>query len=499
MKVFLSAVYQETNSFSPCRTDLDHFRRGKLLEGSAVPAEIGDTNLELAGMADEIRRRFPGATLEYGLYAWSIASGPVTDTAFADLAERTLAPLRHALPVDAVLFSMHGSMGRETGDDCEGELLTLVRRLVGPGVPIAVTLDSHAAISRVMLQQADLICGYHTYPHVDMADTGRRTVAALSAWLDGNRRERVVARRWPAVIPVDNAQTDSGPMAGLMAELAELASQPVVLSVSAFCTHPWFDTPDHGVTLLAYTTPESAITVGEHLDRSLGHLWARREEFLCTGPSPADFFRNLHQWPRPIAAIDAGDVTTAGAPGHSTVMLRAALATPGPVVLLPIVSPATVSESFDRGIDREAEFTIGQGPSVASSNAPLRLRATVRRLESGPLGISGAAFGGVSLAIGPRALLQAGPLHVLALSHASLFHDPELWRSLGVDPAVADVIVQKSHKLFRPAYASIVGSVVTVDTPGCTDRQLARLPYRHRRRPVFPLDPVALPPATNLQ
>jgi microcystin degradation protein MlrC len=490
MKLFLSTLYQETNSFSPCPTNLDQFRREKLSGGSAVLDEIRGTNLELAGMVEEIGRRFPGAAVVPGFYAWSVASGPVTDAAFAQITELMLAPLRRALPVDAVLLSMHGSLGRETGDDCEGEILARIRDLVGPGIPIAVALDSHAAVTGLMLGHADLLCGYRTYPHVDMAETGRRTVVALAAWLAGGRREKAVVRHWPAVIPVDNAQTDAGPMAQLMTELVALESDPGVLTVSAFGTHPWFDTADCGVTLVAYAPMHLAAKTGERLDQLLRQLWERRHEFISIGPEADEFFRRLSEWPGPIAAIDAGDVTTAGAPGDSTVMLRAALAAPGPKVLIPLVDSTAVAQAFAAGTGRTAEFTAGGAEDHAAYNARLSLRAKVLRLTSDPLQLKGAAFGGISLPLGPRALLQAGMVRLLVLSHASLFHDPELWRCVGEEPAKADVIVQKSHKLFRPAYAPMVGSVVTVDTRGCTDRRLSRLPYRRIRRPVFPLDPV---------
>src|SRR5258708_36237356 len=57
-------------------------------------------------------------------------------------------------------------------DDGEGDIMAAVRRVVGPAVPIAVTLDFHGNLGRDMIAHADLLHGYKTYPHVDMAERG---------------------------------------------------------------------------------------------------------------------------------------------------------------------------------------------------------------------------------------------------------------------------------------------------------------------------------------
>jgi microcystin degradation protein MlrC len=95
----------------------------------------------------------------------------------------------------------------------------------------------------------------------------------------------------------------------------------------------------------------------------------------------------------------------------------------------------------------------------------------------------------MSVELGRRALLETGPgLYIVASEYGSLMHDPEILRSMGLEPANLEVIVQKSHKLFRPAYRSLAGSVVQIDTPGFTDRNIRRLPYRRIPRPIYPLD-----------
>ena len=56
-----------------------------------------------------------------------------------------------------------------TTEDGEGELLERLRSIVGPDLPIAVTLDLHANVTRRMCALAQIIVSYRTYPHVGHA------------------------------------------------------------------------------------------------------------------------------------------------------------------------------------------------------------------------------------------------------------------------------------------------------------------------------------------
>jgi microcystin degradation protein MlrC len=488
MKIFVSGIYQETNSFCPVRTEIGLFRREKLTEGDDIAVVTGGANLEIAGFFDELPRRFPGATVVPGIFAWGIAAGPLRDETFADLTGRLLTRLKKVLPVDAVVLSLHGSMAADSCDDCEGELLARIRKLVGRKPSIAVSLDFHAVITGKMVRNADLLLGYRTYPHVDMAETGRRTVAALAALVQSGRKFSPLFRRWPSILPVDNTQTDSGPMAELMGNLALWEKVPGVLTASVFCPHPWIDVREHGVTLMVYVANGSMTGMEQRMEEALRRVWARRGEFVTTCLKPDAFFSSVRLRARPVAAIDAGDVTTAGAVGDSTVILQAALVQNDCHTLVPLVDPDTVAEAWAAGNRARRLFYLGGSSEPGAYNTRLPLSAEVIRLTDQAVRFNGPAFGGMTFDFGRRALLDAGSVKILAVRHSSWLHDPEIWRSVGIEPADADVIVQKSHKLFRPAYANIVRRVETVDTPGCTDRQLTRFPFRHLPRPIFPLD-----------
>ena len=42
-----------------------------------------------------------------------------------------------------------------------------LRAVIGPDIPVLVTLDLHANVSAAMVERADFITAYRTYPHDD--------------------------------------------------------------------------------------------------------------------------------------------------------------------------------------------------------------------------------------------------------------------------------------------------------------------------------------------
>ena len=80
---------------------------------------------------------------------------------------------------DAAFLALHGAMVCEHVDDGEGELLSRIRA-VAPHLPIAVGLDFHAHMTARMVDNATVIAGYCTYPHIDMGATAQRAPRARS-------------------------------------------------------------------------------------------------------------------------------------------------------------------------------------------------------------------------------------------------------------------------------------------------------------------------------
>lgn len=67
-------------------------------------------------------------------------------------------------------------------------------------------------------------------------------------------------------------------------------------------------------------------------------------------------------------------------------------------------------------------------------------------------------------------------------------NDPELFRCAGLEPRDYSVVVLKGAAALRAGWCDLSRDFIAAGTPGVTDSDLTRLPYRAVRRPIWPLD-----------
>ena len=110
--------------------------------------------------------------------AWAITANRLVRADFERLTGEFESSLRRAKP-DALLLAMHGAQTAEGEDDVEGFILQRARSILGADKPIVLSLDLHANITRRMVELASAIVGYHTYPHIDMFETGKKAARMM--------------------------------------------------------------------------------------------------------------------------------------------------------------------------------------------------------------------------------------------------------------------------------------------------------------------------------
>ena len=121
MRVFVASLATETNTFSPLYVDRSAFESAFYCPPGTHP----DTPTLCSAPVVAARRRAQtdGFTLIEGTATWAEPAGLVSREAYESLRDEILDQLRAALPVDVVLFGLHGSMVARDYDDCEGDLL----------------------------------------------------------------------------------------------------------------------------------------------------------------------------------------------------------------------------------------------------------------------------------------------------------------------------------------------------------------------------------------
>ncbi len=485
-RIAVAELSHETNAFSRVRVDLAFVEQCGIAFGEDALRRAQHTATVLAGFIDAAETL--GLELVPIFAVWITPAGVVTREAYEVLLDRLLSGLAQAAPVDGVLLSLHGAMVAEHVLDADGEILRRVRTTVGPKVPVVAVLDLHANISPLMVEHADILVGYHTYPHLDQRERGRQAGLLLARLL---RREvhPTAALVKPPMLPTSQRMTtDRPPMRVLMDRAEELERDPRVLDVTIAGGFPPADVPEAGLSVLV--TTDGAPTLAQRLAEELAALaWELRHDFLggvASWEEAAEAIRSLERGP--LVLVDIADNPWTGGPGDSVELLRFLLREGvRPAALALVRDPEVVDRCFRAGVGATVEVSLG-GKTDDLHGPPLAVRGTVRLLADGRYVNAGPMFAGVTVDLGRTVVLAVEGIAVLVTERAESPIDLNVFRAHGIEPTEQRVLALKGKGHFRAAFEPIAERVVLVEGPGITGSDLSRLPFRHIRRPIWPLD-----------
>jgi microcystin degradation protein MlrC len=488
VRIAIGQFMEESNTFVRQRADLEHFRGTQLLYGPEVVERLRGTRAEVGGFLDTLDPA--GVEVVPTVAANAVSSGPVTRAAFEHVRDALLERLAAAGPVYGVLLALHGAMVLEDAPDGEGELLAAVRTAIGPGVPLVATLDLHATITPRMVAEADALVGYDTYPHVDLYETGAKAAALLLRAVRGEVRPVTLFARSPMLVPAEGMGTSDQPMAGLMAEAKRLEARPGVLAVSLFPVQPWLDIPETGFSVLAVADGRRRAAEIEPVVRQLAwQAWESRRRFTVELlPVDAAIRRALAGDGGPFVLSESADSTGSGSPGDSAHVLERLLALGvRERCLATVVDAPAVAQAIAAGVGRDVSTTVG-GTLDARYNRPVPITGRVRILSDGRFVSTDKKTAGVEFQMGRAAVIEAGRVSVLVTERAAFTFDPALYRSVGLEPRDAKIVLVKSPLQFRDGFGEFARACWVVDTPGPSTARLERLAWQRRSRPLFPFD-----------
>lgn len=481
MRVFTASLATETNTFAPMPTGLASFRQ----EGGYFPAGTHPDRMSFfAGplWAARQRAREQGWQLIEGLVAGAQPSGITTRLAYETLRDELLADLRAALPVQMVVLGLHGAMVADGYPDCEGDLLTRVRAIVGPEGVVGAELDPHHHLSAAMVSQADLLIAFKQYPHSDVLERAFELVDLCAA--------QVVHRRRPVPSVVDChmaviVHTTREPAQGYVQRLQALEGRDGVLSISLTHGFPWGDVPDMGTKLLVYTDgrPAEGAALARRLADELIALRAQLDPPWQDIDGAID--EALAAPPGLVVIADSADNPGGGAAGDSTFILRRLIERGvTDAALGPLWDPQAVRIAFDAGVGARLPLRLG-GKVGPMSGDPLDAACTVKALVS-DMTMSGLA--GTRQPLGDCALVDAQGVEVVLISRRSQALGTDVFTQLGCQLPQRRIVVVKSSQHFRAAFAPLAVRIVYASAPGSVANDLRLLDYRHIQRPKWPID-----------
>jgi microcystin degradation protein MlrC len=490
-RVAVGGIAQETNTFTGIPTTMADFegRGGELSVGSAVVDDHRGVNSVMGGFIDELEAA--GAELLPTLHARATPGGPLTRETYERLRDDLVDRLADLQGFDAVLLALHGAMVADGYPDPEGDLLTRVRAVAGTR-PVFAVLDLHANVSSTMVEAADLLVGYKTYPHVDMAACGRQAGAVLQRLVT---REVTLERAFvplPMLLPSIRMRTidEHGPYATLQRHAATLAAADgEVLELGLYGGFPYADVPFHHASVLVYHG-RSAARASELADGLAQRFWDARHAFLAVlEPAESAVDRALAATDHPVVLADVADNPGSGGAGDTPGLLRLLLERDAPGSFVGILfDPESTDRAFALGQGSEVSFALG-GKVNLDHGPPVHVQASVERLSDGVFTVTGPMMRGKRERLGRTALLRVGNVLVGVSEGRASVNDPAMLSMLGLDVRELRVLALKVKGHFRAAFDPLVAHVIEAEAPGASMTDFTRLDYRRRLRPAFPFEP----------
>jgi len=479
-RIMIVECMQEISSFNPVRSDYGYFgiQRGtEMLAQRGLNTGVGGA-LEVfdAAPAIEVVPVYSARSGSAGLLSaegWAKLSGELREAVAAAMTD-----------IDGVYVSLHGAMGADGELDPEGWILKEVRALAGPKVPIVMSLDLHGILTDRMLKQVDGLAIYHTYPHVDFADTGARAARLLLKLMEGGVKPTIARVTIPALVRGDELITKSGCYGDMIREAQRIERDGTALAAGLMIGNPFTDVPELCSQAIVMTDndPETAQREAVQLAQM---FWPERHRMQGKFISLERAIQQARTMKGPVLFTDAADATSSGASGDSNLIIKAVrdMGYPGRV-LAQIVDEPAAHAAHKAGVGAQIEVDLG-GSLDPRRFPPMRVTARVKLLSDGKARLETMR---APLDAGPTAVLVFDNTTLVVMSRTVSLFDRALYYSNGLDPQDFDAIVVKSPHTEFHMYDQWVEKNFNIDIPGATSANLPTLGHTICARPVFPLD-----------
>jgi microcystin degradation protein MlrC len=484
-RIAVGEIAHETNNFCADPTPVEVFKHFQWLHGDELVTAHAGNRTYVGGMLNRATELGLTTVPVFGTMAYP--SGTITAAAYAEMLGELLGGLRRALPVDAVCLALHGAGVAEGVDDLEGDVLARVRELVGPGVPIAVTLDLHGNLTEEMVRHTDGLFGTMFYPHTDMYERGGEAIDFLVKKLRGEISPVMHLERLPQMITT--CSTDLEPGKRLNGRCAEWEARPGLLDCTIFHGFPYADVPPVGMSVVAIADGDAALAREAARDVARA-IWEAREEYRPRVLSPQEAIAEaLAIEGGPVVINDTSDNPGGGSPGDSTHLLRAMLeAGLTDACYAFIYDVQTAALAHEVGVGQRVRVRLG-GKTDTVHGAPIEAEAYIKALTDGKFRYTTPMGRGLAVDLGPMARLDIGGIDVLVASERNQVLDDEVFLLHGIDVRREKIVALKSSAHFRAGFTHLAKAIITADAPGATTLRFERaFTYSRVRRPIWPLD-----------
>ncbi len=486
-RAVVAMMEHETNTFSPVPTPLSRFGSPHVPTGAEVYKIIKGTGTGIGGFldvadADEMEVVTPIA-------GNAAPSGHVEASAYNTMCDAICDAIERGC--DVCFLDLHGAMVAETTDDGEGTLLKRIRAMA-PDLPIAVSFDLHANMTRDIVENCSVLVGYKTYPHIDMYEAGAHAGSIMVRALNGEINPVMAWGQRPILAQTLRMGHDDRPM-GPMIQMARHEEANGLLAASVFGGFPLADFHDAGLSVV--TVADGDTTAAEAAcERMLSEAWREKDEWIFQSePLPETISRARQMTDGPVILLDHADNSASGGTQDTTTVLREILDQGlEDVAMFGICDPAAVSEMEAVGVGAEVTIDLGgktDMPELGLKGEPLRVSGKVRAITDGDFIVTVPMGRGTTMSMGKTAVLDTGNVQIVVCSLHTEPYDLGCFRSVGIEPTSKRYLVLKSRIHFRAGFAAIARHEIPCNGTGVTSSDNSLFTFRKVRRPIYPLDP----------
>jgi microcystin degradation protein MlrC len=472
-RIAICGLAIESSTFSPAQTDEAAFHASY---GQAIledyPFFSGSNSLR-------DRAQWFGAVQGHAL-----PGGAVTRDAYESLMRKTLDSLKKHLPLDGLFFDIHGAMSVVGMNDAEGDMISRIRKVVGPKTLISTSMDLHGNVSWRLAGYSDLITCYRMAPHEDEMESKQRAVENLLNRIESGKG-RPAYKAYisvPVLLPGEKTSTRIEPAKTIYAAIAPITQRPGIIDAAIWIGYAWADEPRNHAAVMVTGDDQSAVkAAAESLASS---FWAARKGFTFVAPTLSyekAMDSALHSSKHPFFLSDMGDNPTAGGAGDVSWTLTRILErkefqrADGPsLIYASIPGPDLVALAVKAGVGGKVDGTAGAAVDHRYA-PPVRIKGTVTAIRNGDKDAE------------TEVVIKTGSVSVIVTKKRKPYHYEADFTRLGLEPRKADIVVVKIGYL-QPELYDMRADWLMALTPGGVDQDLARLPYKGIQRPMYPLD-----------
>jgi microcystin degradation protein MlrC len=358
--------------------------------------------------------------------------------------------------------------------------------MIGPGIPMVVSLDLHGILTDRMLSQVNGLAIYHTYPHVDFFETGERAARLLLRLMERPTRTTIARVVMPTLVRGDELVTKSGCYGDLIRECQRIERDGTAMSAGIMIGNPFTDVPELCSQVIV-ATEDDAETAAREAVRLAQEFWPLRFRMQGKLIALERAILQAKTMAGPVIFTDAADATSSGATGDSNTIIQALRAHGyDRKVLAQIVDPAAAAAAHQAGVGAVIEVTLG-GCHDPARFTPMAVRAEVALLSNGR---SKLETMGAALDAGPTAVLTFAPdITVVVMTRSVSLFDRAMYFANGLNPRDFDLIVVKSPHCEHHMFEAWAEKNFNIDAPGATSANLPYLGHTICARPIYPMEP----------